>query len=99
MSEPVVEGPRGRIADHAVRLPDLLEERLGAHVPEIHVGRVAAGEPPVRPADLQRRRLPRDPQHLVVVALGHARAPVTRPGPWSVLRTEVLELRVHDLTL
>jgi hypothetical protein len=48
----VVEGTRRRIPEHLVRFRDLVEECSSVPFPEIDVGRILAGQPLVRAADL-----------------------------------------------
>src|SRR5262245_35669113 len=75
-SEPVVSRPRPRVVQDAVRLRDLLEQRLGASIPEVDVGRVLPREAPVGLPDLARSRRGRDAEHRVVVTThGHFFSP------------------------
>ena len=61
------------IAEHLVRLVDLLELRLGGLVPRIHVGMKLAGELAERLLDLLLRRGLGDAERLVVVLEFHFR--------------------------
>jgi hypothetical protein len=58
------------VAEHAVGLGRLLEALLGLLVPGVAVGMILEGELPVGGLDLLIGGGPRDPEDLVVVALG-----------------------------
>ncbi len=82
---PVVDRARGRIAQDAVGLRDLLEERLRVALPEVDVGRIPAGEALVRPTDLHRRGSRAHLEHRVVVTHGRARGRALFRGPRASL--------------
>src|SRR5205085_3563351 len=74
------------IAEAGVGLPHLLEPLLGLLVPLVAVGVVLHGEPPVGLLQILGPAVPADPQHLVVVALGH-RYRVDRGAEGWAIRT------------
>src|SRR5690606_18803307 len=82
VSKAVVLLPGLGVAQDAIGLANLLELFLGLGIVFVHVGMVLARQPPERPLDLLLRRVPADPQHLVVIPLGRQwlhRPPIPKP--------------------
>src|SRR5512132_3440182 len=66
-AEAVVHRARLGIAQHAIRLGDLLEQTAGGRLPEVDVRGVLPRETPVGLPDLARPRGGRDAEHRVVI--------------------------------
>ena len=83
----VVDGPRGRIAQDAVGLGDLLEQRVRVALPEVHVGRIAARQAADRrggsapPSRRPPPRVPRSSRAWSCAGPTRSRGPRAPPAP------------------
>ena len=80
VAEPIVRRALVGVGEHRVRLRRLLELLLGVLVAGVAVGMVLERELAVGALDVLVGRVPRDAEHVVVVALAHALATFTIAG-------------------
>ena len=105
----IVDGAGRGIAQHAICLGDLLEQRARRRAPRSSRRASTAARAAGRPAGSARRRGRRHAEHRVVVAPGHSRGSRDRASPALLdaalptrrllLLAQILELGVHHVAL